>query len=330
MHLDVFKSSAFDLMALTALINKQPYTPTAISQSGLFVEEGISTTKVSIEMIGGVLTLVPNAPRGAPGAPKGLERRTVRDFRTGNLPQRVTVMASEVQDLRALGSESDTELATAVLAKKLAIAKRDLDLTHEFHRVSALKGIVFDADGTTPIYNFYTEFGVTQTALNFALSVTTTKVLQNIIQWERMIEDKLGGQTMSGIDVWCSPEFMDALTGHPLFTDAYRTQQSQMLRENYRRGFTFGNTRFIEYRGTVNGVRFIAANEAYAVPSGVPDLFKSLFSPPEFMETVNTIGLPYYAKQRAMDFDVGIEVMVVSCPLHMNTRPDAILKITAT
>ena len=37
--------------------------------------------------------------------------------------------------------------------------------------------------------------------------------------------------------------------------------------------------------------------------SGVPELFLSIFAPANYMETVSTLGLPYYAKRRVMPFN---------------------------
>ena len=195
--------------------------------------------------------------------------------------------------------------------------------------MGALKGQVLDAD-LSVIYNWFTEFGVSQSTLNVALSVTTTKVLQVVVGLKRTMEDKLGGVMMSGVRVLCSPEFFDALTGHPAVIESYKYQQSNFLRTDNRDGFEFGGVIWEEYRGTIGGNRFIAANKAYAIPEGVPELFKTFFSPAPYMETVNTNGLPFYMKQRSMDFDTGVEYQVQSNPLHMCTRPDAIVELTAT
>ena len=330
MMLDVFKSDAFSYTKLVAAINKIPYVPTRIGAMGVFTEEGISTTSLAIEMQSGVLTLVPTAARGASGAVKNPERRNVRNFNTVHLPQRVAVMADEVQNLRAFGSESDEEVAMNLLNKKMVIARRDLDITHEWQRMGCLKGNVLDADGTTVIYNYFTEFGVSQTTQSWALSNSTTKVLQLSIQLKRLIESVLGGVMNSGVTVLCSAEFFDAFTSHPAVIDAYKYQQSQFLREDNRDGFQFGGITWEEYRGAIGATRFIAANEAYAIPTGVPDLFKSLFAPAPYMETVNTLGVPFYAKQKSLDYDVGLEIQVQSNPLHICTRPDAIVKLTAT
>lgn len=330
MMLDVFKGDAFGTTKLIAAINKIPYVPTRIGKMGLFAEEGVSTLTVAIEMQDGVLTLVPNAARGAPGPTKHEQKRTIRDFRMGHLPQRVVVMADEVQGLRAFGSETEEELAMGRLTKKFTIARRDLDITHEWQRMGCLKGQVLDADGSTVIYNYFTEFGVSQSTQAWALTTATTKVLQLCIALKRMIEDKLGGVMMTGVHVLCSAEFFDAFTSHAAVTDTYKYQMGQVLRTDRRDGFEFGNIWWEEYRGQIGATRFIAANKAYAIPTGVPDLFKSVFAPAPYMETVNTVGVPFYAKQKSLDYDVGLEVQCQSNPLHMCTRPDAVVELTSS
>lgn len=329
MMLDVFKSDAFSLTKLIAAINKIPYVPTRLGRLGLFAEEGVSTTSVAIEMQNGVLTLVPTAPRGAPGVAKTVERRNARNFSPVHLPQRVAVMADEVQNLRAFGTDSEEETAMRLLTKKMAVARRDLDLTHEYQRMGALKGIVLDADGSV-IYNYFTEFGLTAQTINVAMAAGT-KMLQVFVAIKRVIEDKLGGVMSDGYLVLCSPEFFDAFTSHPAVTETYMAQAGGVLRSDLRGGFTFASDmRFEEYRGTVGGTRFIGAGKALVIPLGVPDLFKTVYAPAPYMETVNTEGVPFYAKMKTLDYDTGAEWQVQSNPLHMNTRPDAVVELTAT
>lgn len=327
MLLDVFRSDAFGLLPLVQAINDIPYQPTKIRDMGLFTEQGINTLTVGIEREKGVLTLVPTAPRGAPGAVKGVPRRNIRDFRTVHLPQQVSLLADEVLGLRAFGKQTDEEVAMNRLVKKMAIARRDLDLTIEYQRIGAIKGQVLDADGTTVLLDMAQEFNVTKQTMGMALSVSTTKVLQKCVQLERMIEDKLGGIVMSGVTVLCSPEFMDAFTGHPVVQDAWRYYLANKNSENYRGGFEFANIRWEEYRGGVGGTRFIAAGKAHAIPTGVPDLFTTYYSPPNHMELVGTDGLPYYAFQEDMDFKAGVQVQTQSNPLHICNRFDALVEL---
>ena len=331
MMLNVFGSDAFSFTKLVAAINLIPHVPTRLGQLGIFGSEGVDTLTVAIEMENNALTLVPTAARGAPGVVKGVQRRNIRDFRPVHLPQRVAIMADEVSGLRAFGSETEEELAMGRLNKKFMVARRDLDITHEFQRMGAMRGVVLDSDATTVIYNFGTEFGVTPGTANIALSNTATKVLQEVIGLKGTIEDVLGGVMYTGMHALCSKEFFAALTSHPAVTETYRYQMSSVLREDRRyTGFEFGGVFWEEYRGSVGATRFIAANKALLFPMGVPDMFKSYFSPAPYMETVNTIGLPFYAKSKDMDFDKGVEWEVQSNPLHINTRPNAVLELTAT
>lgn len=328
MHLDVFRDDAFSLMELTHAINLMPHVPTRLQSLGLFTESGVATTSISIEMQTDVLALVPALPRGGVATVKTVPRRNLRNLSTIHLPQRVALYADEVQNLRAFGKQTETELAMDRLRKKMAVARRDSDLTIEFQRMGAIKGQVIDADGSTVLLDLFTEFGVTQQTHDMVLDSDSTKVLVKCLEVLRKMEDKLGGTMMSGARGFCSQEFFDALVAHPAVVDTYKYQQGQVLRQDRRAGFEFGGIWWEEYRGSVNGTRFIEANAAYVVPEGVPDLFATVYAPADYMETVNTIGLPYYAKQEPMDFGKGIDVETQSNPLHLNTRPNATIKVT--
>ena len=70
--------------------------------------------------------------------------------------------------------------------KKLALSAFDLDATLEFLRIGALKGIILDADGSTVIFNLFTEFGVVQQTVDMNLDAGTTNVLGNIRAAQRL------------------------------------------------------------------------------------------------------------------------------------------------
>jgi hypothetical protein len=328
MNLDVFNNDAFKLVPLSQAITLMPFQPTMIRSMGIFNEQGISTIAASIEMENNVLTLVSTAPRGSPGAVKNLQRRTMKDFRSVHLPQRVQVYADEVLGLRAFGTSTEVEVAMSRLQKKMAVARRDLDLTIEFQRVNAIKGIVYDADNATVLWNWFTEFGVSQQTMNFDLATGSTDVRQKCVDTSRKVEDELGGIMNSGVEVLCSPEFFDALVGHATVIDSYKYQQGQTNRSDLRKsGFEYGGLLFKEYRGQVGAVKFIETGCAYAVPTGVPDLFTTFYSPADHMDAIGTEGLPYYASLEPMDHGKGIDCLTQSNPLHLVNRPRAIIKL---
>ena len=177
MHLDIFNDDAFSLSQLTVAINDLPKTYNRIAEMGLFRERGITTTTASIERQGHKLSLVDARPRGAPGKPYTPERGKLIALKAIHLPQRTAVLADEVQNLRAFGSETDVQTVMTLLREKMAGMRRDLDLTIEYQRMGALKGLVLDSDGTTEIYDMFEVFGLTKTTHAMTLGTAGTDVL---------------------------------------------------------------------------------------------------------------------------------------------------------
>lgn len=328
--LDIFNDDAFSMASLTKAINTADHQPQRLAELGLFSEEGITTTSAMIEQKGATLSLVPAGARGAPADATSGDKAKLVSFPTVHLPQRATILADTVQNLRAFGSETEVETVQAVVNARLAKMRRNIDATIEYHRMGAIKGQVLDSDGSTVLLDLYTAFGVSQQTQAMALSTTTTKVRELIVKAKRKAEDALGAQMYRSMRAFCSADFFDAFVSHGAVEAAYdRWMNGEFLRGDVRSGFYHGGVFWEEYRGSVGGVPFIASGEAYLVPEGVPDLFVSHYAPADYMETVNTIGLPYYAKQEAMRLNKGIEIEAQSNPLCLNTRPRAVVKLTA-
>lgn len=327
--LDIFSGDAFSLQSMTKSLNDIPYTPTRIGDMKLFSEEGITTTTVSIERVGTTLSLVPSTPRGAPAKSNANDKRTLRNLNAIHLPQRDAILADEVQNVRAFGSETELQSVESVVNRKLAKARRNLDVTIEYQRLGALKGLVVDADGITPLIDMYAEFGLTQQTVSMALSTDATKVKMKTVGALRLIDSALGGLSYTGATALCSATFFDALVEHPAVAKAYdRYLDGAFLRQDNRTGFYFAGVFWEEYRGKVNNISFLEDDAAYLVPEGVPDMFTTFYAPADYTETVNTNGLPYYARQKMLDYNKGVEMEFQSNPLCINTRPNAVIKLT--
>ncbi|MCD6706840.1 MAG: major capsid protein [Thiobacillus sp.] len=328
--LDIFNDDAFSMVSLTKAINTGDHLPQRLAELGLFSEEGITTTSAMIEQKGETLSLVPAGTRGAPADNTSGDKAKLIPFPTVHLPQRSTVLADSIQNLRSFGSETEVETVQTVVNKRLEKLRRNIDATIEYHRMGAIKGQVLDADGTSVLLDLYTAFGVSQQTQAMALATTTTKVRDLIVKAKRKAEDALGAQMYRGMRAFCSADFFDAFVSHPAVEAAYdRWMNGEFLRADVRSGFYHGGVFWEEYRGTVGAVPFIASGDAYLVPEGVPDLFVTNYAPADYEETVNTIGLPYYAKQEQMRMGKGREIEAQSNPLCLNTRPRAIIKLTA-
>jgi len=328
--LDIFNNDAFSVQSLTKALTDIPFQPARLQELGYFTEEGINTTSVSIERVGLTLSLVATGQRGGVAKPTSKEKRSMIPFQAVHLPQTGGVNADEVQNLRAFGTESELESVQNVVNKELRRLKRNIDTTLEYQRMGAVKGQILDADGSSILLDLFATFGVTQQVKSLALGTAGTNVRNKLVEAKRLMEAQLGGIMYRGIRVLCSATFFDALVAHASVEAAFdRWNFGDFFRQDQRAGFPFAGMIFEEYRGSVGGVDFIAAGEAYMIPEGVPDLFTMYFAPADYMETVNTNGLPYYAKQEPRDMNKGIDIDAQSNPLTLNTRPSAIIKLTA-
>ncbi len=331
--LDVFNNDAFSLRSLTAAINKAPFKPGRIGELGLFTEKGIYTTIVQVEEKQGQLTLIPTTPRGAPADTLGKDARTMRPFACAHLTRESTIVADEIQGVRAFGSESELQTMEQVVNDRLQTLRAMHEVTLEHLRIGALKGIILDADGATTIYNLFTEFGVVQQTQNFAFSNAATDVNAACIAALRKIEDVLGGSTYRNARAFVSSGFFDSLVAHATVKETFKYQQGSVLRSDLRRGFIYGGITFEEYPGSVGGIPFIAANEGVCFPEGAVTekgpLFQTWFAPADFQETVNTLGLPIYAKQAVdPEFQRWVKVHSQSNPLPICLRPRSCIKLT--
>ncbi|MBU2049629.1 MAG: major capsid protein [Gammaproteobacteria bacterium] len=322
--------------SLNAHINNLPRVPTRIAELGLFKEQGlVGTDIVKIGINGTKLVLVPNVPRGAPAQPKSLERGKVKLFQTAHLPQRSTIMADTLLNVFSPETDPEGQNVASVINGHQLTHRRDLDYTIEYHRMGALSGKVLDADGSV-MWDLYKEFNVQQIVLGMSLTTASTKVRGKVLTIKRAIEKELGQVPHNGIHVFCSPEFFEALIDHDNVVAAYaRWQDGEALRDDPRRGFTFGGVTFEEVVGGQVATEeedrpFIPAGEALAFPLDVPDMFITRFAPADYMETVKGVGLPYYSKTEPLRMNKGLDLESQSNPLNINTRPRAVIRLKAT
>lgn len=335
--LDVFSNSAFSVISLTDSINKIPFIPGRIGQLGIFTESGITTTSVMIEEREGSLNLIETTSRGAPAVQNQLNKRKARSFVVPHIALEDTILADEIQNVRAFGSESQLESIEQVIQFRLAEMAQKHDATLEHMRIGAIKGQILDADGATILYDLFDEFGVSQhSEIDFDLdNATPTEgiIKKKCHDVRRKIEDELGAQPYQHVHALCGSSFFDDLITHIEVKEAYeRYMDGLFLRQGQARGsFEYAGIVFEEYRGKVGTVDYTDANKAHFFPVGVPGLFRQYNAPADFVETANTIGLPRYAKQAVdQEFARWVKLHTQSNPLPICTRPRTLIKAKRT
>ena len=346
--LDGFEGDAFNIFSLTAAIDKLPYKPGRLEQLGLFESKPSTNRHAVVEERQGRLALLQTATRGSQNqtTQRGPTRKA-RAFMIPHIPQWDELLAEDLEGKRAFGSEDQEEVFSQVLADRLQMMKNNHEATWEYHRAGALHGIVLDADGST-VVNWFTEFGITQVTLTVDFSDSGTYALPDPAvdmkticeQIQRTMQVKLGNTPFSGIRAMCGGRFYSALTHHGTVRHAYeRYQENAFARELQvptgnggprPSGFMFGDIAWENYRGFVGTTNFFATTEAIVFPEGTSDIFIEVPGPADFIETVNTRGQRYYAKQERMPFDKGIMLHTQSNVLFMCTRPSCLIKLTAS
>lgn len=332
---DIWDGEGFTIESLTAAINNEPYRPGQISALGIFEEDGVSTTRISIEMRDGKLSLVEPSARGGPGETTGDDDRSRIPFDIDHYQRDDSVLADEVQNVRAFGTTDTLETIQDRVERKGKRHAQDLTMTLEYQRIGAIKGNVTSKSGKV-LHNLYNRFGIAvPAAVSLELDADTTNVgsvFQDVIY---SIEDDLD-EPYTGIHVFTGRDLHKALWTHKSVRETFLYHGgASVLRQDVPDVFEFGGATWERYKTGAKasadlGAPYIAANEARVVVKGVPELFITRFAPADYEETVNTIGLPFYMRQYAKPNGKGREIEVQMNAISLCTKPKVLRRLTLT
>lgn len=334
--LDIFKNDAFSVLSLVDAMREIKYVPGFAGSLGLFQEDSIDTLDFAIEKDGDqVISLVPSSPRGSVGDMTTRTRRSMRKLTVPHFQRDDAIYADEVQGVRAFGQERAVELLQSKIARRAADHSQSFALTEEYHRLAVLtQGKLLDKDGST-LFDFYQEFGEARpAAVNFdLLAASPAKAIlrERCDDIWRATAETLDGLPFTGIIALCGDAFFKALVKHKevydiyLQTEGVRTLQNATINPTASRNtgiwgdITFANIRFINYRNGLNVG--IDTNSCYFIPQGVPGLFRTVYAPADYIETVNTPGQRMYAKQWEMPNGKGVNLEYQMNVVHYCNRP---------
>lgn len=325
----------FSLESMTAAVNMQHYRPGQISKAGLFEEDSVTTTTVSVEMRDGQLSLVEPSARGGPGETTGDDTRDKIPFTVPHYERNDSILAEESQGVRAFGSENAAEQVEDRVNRKAARHAQDLTMTLEHQRVGALKGIITSKSGAV-LHNLYTQFGIAvPAATSLELDVDSTDVGAIVQDLLYGIEDDLD-EPHDGLHIFTGRTLHKALWRHKSVRETFLYGSGAVvLRQDVPEVFEFGGAIWERYKTGKKasddlGSPYIAHDEARVAIRGVPNLYITRFAPADYNETVNTPGLPFYAKAIEKRNGKGYDLEVQSNPISLCTRPKTLRRLTLT
>ncbi|MEM7422085.1 MAG: major capsid protein [Pseudomonadota bacterium] len=326
--MDIFDNSAFRTRELSDAIDDIPNQFGMIGEMGLFIPKPIRTQFFMLEERNGVLQLLQSSARGTPlpGSRRG--RRDLRAYSTLRFGQSRNVTADDIDGIRAFGSESELVQVMDEVAERQTDIRQNVDITREYLRSGALRGVVSDADGTL-ILDLFAEFGVSQTEIDFDFGAADAQIQNKANDVRRAIELNLRGDVMTGVGALCSPGFWDALMANESFREAYKFQSGLTpLREDLRdQGVSWQGIYWKEYLGqadvpqedgTTISRNFIASGDARFFPMGTRNTFRQYNAPADYMDVINTPGQAFYS---SMGRDPSGHNRFVSIEGQMNTVP---------
>lgn len=326
-------SDMFTCADLSAAVNKLPYKPSMLRQ--YFGTSSIRTTSAVIDVESHKLHLVSDSRRGTMGSVAQHGSRKVISLPATHLSLVDAIMPEDVENVRAFGSTEPETIANRIARKQSAL-RANIEATLEYHRVGAVKGQVLDADGSTVLYDLFTDFGATaQTeSITFPTAAGADVVLQKSMAISDKVSDAMGGTPFAGIAAICGATFWEKLVSNPVTREAYNewyaNNANRFGNEPFLRGaFEFGGITYYKYAKSVNGTSLVSANKCYAFPYG-DGIFQTIYAPADYVETVNTDGQEFYSRIEERHMGKGYDLEVQSNPITLCMYPEALVEVTGS
>lgn len=327
-------TNQYEVTDLTQELLIVPNTWGLINELGIFgTPLSVAQNAITMELSNRTISVIPDMPRGARTLVNKDDNRQIAAYALTHHPLDDRLTAQDLAGKRAYGSADQAETEAAALARKLQRIRMNHAITLEAARAYTLTtGQQYAPNGTVSA-NFYTDFGITRTEIDFALGTATTSVLSKSEQAIAQIQDNLlSGEVAGGIVALCSPVFFNKLINQAGIADAYKfyTSTQEPLRQRlgsglYRR-FQHGGVEYIEYRGVYNGSALIPSGDAYFLPTGTMDMFQTFVGPANKLSFVNTLGEEAYVWTYRDAKDEAVEIESESNFLNLIRRPAAVVR----
>lgn len=304
--MDIMNQNAWGAVELMEdILPNIEHKPQLLSSLNIFDIKPSRSSIIAVAVKDGALTLIPTSAKGE--APKELVPKGAKlyFFNTLRLAKGSTVHAHELAEVLALPAEIQTKEVVTEIQNRYDAIMDDMNLTIEHLLLGAVQGRLVDADGTTVLYDWFDEFGVSEAAeINFALGTAGTdvrKVCRNVV---RAMKQAAKGVWVPGTRVisLCGDQFFDDLLSHGSIKETkLNTERASSLEgiEGYS-AVDIENITFINYRGAdagtdAEGKLAIGTDNARFFPMGARGAFTMAYGPGvELMEFIGQSGQPFY------------------------------------
>lgn len=348
--LDIFKNDAFSVTSLQRVATNAPYIPQALGAMRLFDPKPILTEDVLLFEEDGGFTIIPTTERGGPDIQQTRRQGRMRGLSTLRLSKKDTVRAGELSAVAdtALPESIRLRNAQTLTANRTAQLKTDLEATKEFHRLGALRGKLYDADGVTLLVDYFAAYGIaTPAVIDFDFSSITAGTLAVYIQTN--VRDpivdilqpagRLTPQTR--VAALVGDNFWYGLIQHPDVVKRWEAMENAraialamnpLAQPPRYDTLEYGNVTFMHYQGSSAGEIDLDPDEAIFFPIGAKDVFNVYWAPGETLLDAGQIGRPEYLYVQPDPRDQMpsfVEIFLRAYPLYACIFPKALLAGTS-
>lgn len=327
--------NGFKVTDLTEELVSIPNEYGLINQLGIFDVEPVTQHTVTFEASDRVIGLIGDKVRGERNNVSKDGTRVMRSYSIPHFPLDDYITPQDVQGQRAYGEEGVERLA-AVQARKLMTIRKSHAATLETARAKMItSGDIYAPNGTV-VGNVYTDFGVTRKQVAMDLANAATDVLAKQRDIVDHIQDNiLSGETPTEFIALCSSSYFDAYIAQAQVKEAYKfyTSTQEPLRNGNWSQFRHGDITLLRYNGKFKDasgatVALIPDGDAYYLPLGTSDSFKTYFSPANKFDLTNTLGEEGYVFVYEDAKGSKIEIESESNLLNLCRRPSIIVRAT--
>ena len=316
----------FSVEELSLAMERLPNLVLPLSSMNLFPQTPQRTKVVRVDRKTRTVSIVDPSQAG-PGKGQALERedRDVVSFDIPLYPLEDMLLSEDSQDVRAFGAMTP-ELPVDRLAELMQQARVAQDMTWEFTQWAALYGQMIDSKGKV-IVDYFQEFGGDQKTVYFDLDNDASNLKAHAKTIKRHIARKLVGDSMSGITVKASPEFMDKFEAHANFKAAFERHRDGFYLRDDDEQLRFGGLRFSECNETVPApsgeiLPLVPESQGVAFPVGTRFTYRTAVAPAPFNDTVNRLGRFYNTRVWEMQSGEGWHFKSQSRFLPYCARPE--------
>ncbi len=297
-------TNAFQLVDRTNEILLLPQTWTILGDSGLFVDEYLSSNTVTFEERKGTLSLIKDQVRGSKPQTRSNEVRKLHAYQTTHHPIMDALYPQDLAGVIRPGANApQADTTAAALFRKMEMVRKSFDVTKEVARFKTLSTGQAWAPNGSIVADFYSDFGITKKQVDFVLGTTTTDIIDKCNEIIASFqENAVEGQVIRRVVGYASPAYFRKLISHAKVTQTHIYQQIGQYNITQERAggnallrtLSFGGINFVEVPHIIAGEALVPSGDCIFVAEDDDQSFVTYYSPANRFGYTNTIAENVY------------------------------------